>query len=203
VRKLAAVVFDIGNVLLRWDPRNLYRKVFAETAKMEWFLNNICDGPWNLEQDLGRTWKEAITERILRFPEWEAEIRAYDERWLETLDGEITENVQLLKDLKRAGIRIYAISNFSREKWEIAKACFSFTTLLDGIIISGDVRLVKPDPRIFQLFLDRYGLTAHDCIFIDDSKANVSAALQLGMMGVHYHEPMDLAHRLREQGVDF
>jgi HAD superfamily hydrolase (TIGR01509 family) len=203
VKNLAAVVFDIGNVLLRWDPRNLYRKVFSETARMEWFLENICDGPWNLAQDLGRTWKDAISERIARYPEWEAEIRAYDERWLEMLNGVITENVQLLQKLKGAGIGTYAISNFSSEKWQIAKSRYDFFRFFDGIVISGQVRLIKPDPRIFQLFLDSYDLAPGECIFIDDSKANVSAARQLGMSAVHYREPMDLSGLLREQGIEF
>src|SRR4029079_12187634 len=106
-----AIVFDIGNVLLRWDPRNLYRKIFRQESEMEWFLAHICDGPWNEEQDRGRTWTEAIAERVARFPDWQDHIRAYDERWLEMLAGEISENVRVLSSLKEAGERTYAITN--------------------------------------------------------------------------------------------
>jgi 2-haloacid dehalogenase len=200
---MAVVVFDIGNVLLRWDPRNLYRKIFTDTTAMEWFLGNICDGRWNLAQDMGRTWSEAVNERISQFPEWETQIRAYDERWVETLDGEIHENVQLLEKLSSAGIRTFAISNFSSEKWAIAKDLYKFFEYFEGIVISGDVRLVKPDPLIFQLLLNRYDLAAEECVFIDDNEANVLAARELGMSAVHYREPMDLSKALGALGVVF
>jgi len=196
-----AVVFDIGNVLLRWDPRNLYRKIFTDTEQMEWFLSHVCDGPWNEAQDLGRAWAEAVQERTKLFPRWAAEIRAYDERWMETLDGVIEENVQILKALKRAGMRLFAITNFSKDKFWTARAEHSFFELFDGIVVSGEEQLIKPDPRIFRLFLDRYRLSAEKCVFIDDNRTNVAAAKEIGMRVIHYAEGMDLAAALDEKGV--
>jgi 2-haloacid dehalogenase len=198
-----AVVFDIGNVLLRWNPRNLYRKIFSEPEQMEWFLDNVCDGPWNEAQDAGRAWAEAITERSGRFPEWQAEIRAYDERWLEMLDGEITENVRVLKSLKDAGVPSFAITNFSTEKFALARQRHRFLEHFDGIVVSGEERLLKPDPRIFELFLDRYGLAGKDCIFIDDNEANVRAASKLGMRVVHFTAMADLRSALGALGLDW
>jgi len=195
------VVFDIGNVLLRWDPRNLYRKIFPEESQMEWFLAHVCDGSWNEEQDRGRTWDEAILERCARYPDWQHHIRAYDERWLEMLGGEIPENVQVLSRLKQAGERTYAITNFSREKFALARLHYDFFDLFDGIVVSGEEGLLKPDLRIFQRFLARYDLNAQECIFIDDNSNNVAAACSLGMAGIHYQEPLDLVHALAQRGV--
>lgn len=198
---MRAVVFDIGNVLLRWNPRNLYRKIFSEPARMEWFLENVCDGPWNEAQDAGRAWAEAVAERTSRFPEWRAEICAYDERWLEMLDGEIVANVRVLESLKDAGVPIFAITNFSAEKFALARGRYPFMENFDGIVVSGAERLLKPDPRIFELFLGRYGLAGENCIFIDDNEANVRAAGTLGMRVVLYAESVDLRAALKRLGL--
>lgn len=198
---MRVVVFDIGNVLLRWDPRNLYRKLFETSDRVEWFLSNVCDMPWNEAQDRGRSWADAVSERVARFPEWEREIRAYDNRWLEMLDGEISDNVDVLRRLKTAGTPVYAITNFSREKFAVARTEHGFLDCFDGIVVSGEVGLIKPDRQIFRHFLDRYGLAAADCVFIDDSRANTAAAAELGMSTIHYVEPMDLAEALARLGI--
>ena len=198
---MTAVVFDVGNVLLRWDPRNLYRKIFTRVEQMEWFLSHVCDGPWNEAQDLGRAWADAVLERTQLFPQWAVEIRAYDERWIETLDGAIEENVAILKTLKQARMPVYAITNFSKDKFRAARAQFGFFDWFDGIVVSGEERLIKPDPRIFRLFLDRYRLAAGECLFIDDSRANVTAAKEIGMRTIHYAEGMDLAAAMQAQGI--
>lgn len=198
---MTVVVFDIGNVLLRWDPRNLYRKIFPDESQMEWFLTHVCDGPWNEEQDRGRNWNEAVAERIGRFPDWQEHIRAYDERWLEMLAGEISENVRVLRGLKAAGKRTYAITNFSCEKFALARLHHDFFEHFDGIVVSGEEGLMKPDLRIFQRFLERYDLKAQECIFVDDNSVNVAVACSLGMSGIHYRESLDLAQALAERGV--
>lgn len=198
---VTAVVFDVGNVLLRWDPRNLYRKIFDSVEQMEWFLSHVCDGPWNEAQDLGREWADAVQERTKLFPQWAAEIGAYDERWIETLDGAIEENVNILRALKQAGMPVFAITNFSKDKFRAARAQFSFFDLFDGIVVSGEERLIKPDPRIFHLFLNRYRLAADECVFIDDSRANIGAAKEIGMRTIHYSEALDLIAALDEHGI--
>ncbi|MGL4727346.1 MAG: HAD family phosphatase, partial [Bosea sp. (in: a-proteobacteria)] len=110
------VVFDVGNVLLEWDPRHLYRRIFVDEARTEWFLANVCTGAWNAEQDRGRSWAEGVAECVERHPEFRAEIEAFDARWGETIGGTIAASVGVLEELKRTGRAVYAITNFSAEK---------------------------------------------------------------------------------------
>jgi|SRR5882724_11659600 len=175
------VVFDIGNVLLRWDPRLLYRKLFADEAEVEWFLREVCSPSFNLQLDGGRPFSEAVAELTGRFPNYAGEIRAYDERWLETTQGLIADSAEILERLRRNGVRNYAITNFSAEKFSIVRTIFPTLDAFDGIIVSGEEYVVKPDPAIYRLLLDRYGLAAADCLFIDDSAKNVAGARAVGM----------------------
>jgi 2-haloacid dehalogenase len=200
-RMPSKVVFDVGNVLVRWDPRNLYRKIFDDEARMEWFLANVCTPEWNIEQDRGRGWDEAVALLVERHPDHEAPIRAFHERWHELVDGTFEDNVALLGRLREAGVPTYCITNFSGAKFREAQMRFPFLAGFDGIIVSGDERLLKPDPAIYKLLLSRYGLEAPDCVFIDDSAANVEGARSVGMHAVHYREPMDLAAELDRFGI--
>jgi 2-haloacid dehalogenase len=195
------VVFDVGNVLLRWDPRHLYRKLFDDEAQMEWFLSTVCTGAWNIEQDRGRDWDEAVALLVRDYPDHETPIRAFHERWHETVSGVIEENVALLGRLQGAGVPTYCITNFSGPKFVEAKQRFPFLESFDGVIVSGDERLLKPDPEIYRRLLTRYGLEARDCIFIDDSKANVDGARAVAMHAIHFVEPMDLAAELARYGI--
>ena len=198
--KPGTVVFDIGNVLLDWDPRFLYRTIFADEEEMEWFLAHVCTPEWNLEQDRGRSMAEAVAERIALFPEHEAAIRAFDVRWTETVSGSIPGSVALLERLRTAHIPDYAITNFSHEKFAVATARFPFLAAFRGTIVSGAERLLKPDPAIYRLLLDRYGLQAEDCVFIDDSPANVAGARAVGMHALHFTGPVTLGDDLRRFG---
>ncbi len=200
-RSPSIVVFDVGNVLLRWDPRNLYRKIFDDEARMEWFLSTICTTEWNVEQDRGRDWEEAVALLVARHPDHETSIRAFHDRWHETVSGVIEENVALLQHLRQAGVPTYCITNFSGPKFVEAQKRFPFLASFDGVIVSGDERLLKPDPAIYELLLNRYGLEAGDCIFIDDSAANVEGARKVGMHAIHYREPLDLSAELRRHGI--
>jgi 2-haloacid dehalogenase len=194
------LVFDIGNVLIGWDPRHLYRKLFADPARMEWFLAEVCDLDWNLEQDRGRPFADAVAERTALHPDLAAEIAAYDRRWAEMVSGPIAGSVALLQAIRAAGVPNYAITNFSTEKFAVAQAMFPFLTGFDGIVVSGEERLVKPDPAIFRLLLDRYGLSAGDCLFIDDSLANAEAARGVGMHAHHFTGPERLALDMGRHG---
>lgn len=199
-QKPTTVIFDIGNVLLRWDPRNLYRKVFSDEAEMEWFLSTICTNQWNLEQDRGRDWEEAVALLVKDYPAHETAIRAYHDRWEETVAGVIEDNVAVLGRLRDAGVSNYCITNFSSPKLDLSKKRYPFLAGFDGIIVSGDEQLLKPEPAIYNLLLSRYGLTAEDCIFIDDSKANVEGARAVGMHAIHFVDGVDLAAELRPHG---
>ena len=195
------VVFDVGNVLLRWDPRFLYRRIFDDEERMEWFLAHVCTSAWNVEQDRGRDWDEAVALLVERHPEHEMPIRAFHDRWHETVSGPIEENVAVLERLREAGVPTYCITNFSGAKFREAQQRFPFLARFDGAIVSGDERLLKPDPAIYRLLLTRYGLEAQECLFIDDSAANVEGARSVGMQALHYVEPMDLASELARRGI--
>jgi 2-haloacid dehalogenase len=196
-----AVVFDVGNVLLDWNPRHLYRKLFADEERMEWFLANICTPAWNLEQDRGRSFAEAVRELVGRHPEWELEIRAFDERWNETVAGEIEGSSELLSRLKNKGVALYAITNFSREKFAQTLTRFAFMHEFEGIVVSAHEGLLKPDAAIYRLFLDRYRREASRCLFIDDSARNVEGARQVGMEAVLFSGAAGLVRDLEAFGI--
>lgn len=197
------VVFDVGNVLLRWDPRRVYRELIPEPERLDWFMKNVCTAAWNLEQDRGRSWEEAVATLVAQHPDWEREIRAYDERWHESIPHTIADSVAVLEELKGQGEKVYAITNFSREKWAECLIRFPFLQSFDGVVVSAHERLLKPDPAIYEVLLGRYALQAGDCIFIDDSEKNVVAARGIGMQAVHFVEPIDLRAELRGLGVRF
>jgi 2-haloacid dehalogenase len=186
---------------LRWDPRNLYRKLFEDPDRMEWFLANVCTSAWNIEQDRGRDWDEAVTLLVERHPDHAQNIRAFHERWHETVSGVFEDNVAVLERLRANGVPTYCITNFSGAKFAEAKLRYPFLAAFDGAVVSGDERMLKPDPAIYRLLLERYGLSAGRCIFIDDSRANAEGARAVGMRAIHYVDPMDLAAELRSHGV--
>jgi 2-haloacid dehalogenase len=194
------VVFDIGNVLIGWDPRNLYRRLFAgRTDEMEWFLANVCNDEWNLEQDRGRSFAEGVALLLAAHPgRWHDFIRAYDTGWTEMLSGEIAGTVAILDALHARGTPLYAITNWNQDTFRRThQRCLD---RFRGIVVSGDERLVKPDPAIYRLLCERHELRAADCVFIDDSPKNVRGAETAGMRGVLYESPEQLERNLRALG---
>ncbi len=188
-RRRGAVIWDLGNVLIRWDPRNLYRRYFgADVASMDWFLANVCTPSWNEQLDAGVPFAAAIEDLSRRFPEHRAMIAAYGAEWSQMLGEPIEANVQLLRQLKDRAVPLYALTNWSAETFPIAKARFDFLQLFDGVVVSGIERLVKPDPAIYRLILDRYQLDPAHTHFIDDSAKNIEAARALQIKAVHYNE---------------
>jgi 2-haloacid dehalogenase len=195
------IVFDLGMVLIEWDPRNLYRNVFADEAKMEWFLANVCTNAWNLEQDRGRDWPEAIAEAIARHPDYAKEIHLYRERWMEMIPGAILGSVQILEELHAKGAALYAITNWNGDTFRETRQRFSFLNLFRDIIVSGDEKILKPAPAIFQMLCDRNKLKAADCLFIDDSLKNVRGAEACGWQGHHFTSPEGLRADLERRGL--
>jgi 2-haloacid dehalogenase len=195
------VVFDLGGVLIDWNPRHLYRKLFDDEARMEWFLAEVCHNAWNLEQDRGRSFAAAIEEAAARHPDQRAMIEAYHRRWDEMLAGEIAGSVAILEELAQAGYELHALSNWSAETFAIARPRFAFLERFRTILISGDERLVKPDPRIFALLLERIAHPAARCIYIDDSARNVAAAEALGFDAIHFTAPPALRGALLDRGL--
>ena len=196
------VVFDVGNVLIEWDPNHLYQHLLPNPAEREHFLTQICSYDWNLEQDKGRSWDEAIEILAAEHPEKRDLIAAYRDRWHDMVPGEIAGTVAILDELKAAQTPLYAITNFSSEKFVEAQNRFPFLkTSFRDIVVSAEERLLKPDLRIYQVLLDRNQLVAGDCVFIDDSPKNVDAARAAGMHAVHFESPDMLREELRKLGL--
>ena len=180
------LVFDLGGVLINWDPRHLYRKLIGNEDDITIFLAEICNSEWNVKQDAGRPLAEATAERVALFPEEKSLIEAFYDRWEEMLGGEIAETVEILRELKTRGETLYALTNWSGETFPIALQRYDFLQWFDGTLVSGDEKMAKPDPAIFHLLLNRYGLQAQDCLFIDDSKINIEAAIKIGFDTHHF-----------------
>lgn len=199
-----AVVFDLGGVLIDWNPRHLYRRMFDDEAEMERFLSEVCSLEWNLRQDAGRSWHEAVAELTARHPEQAALIAAYHQRWEEMLGGELPETVALLQELhglKARGLRLYALTNWSHETFPIARRRFAFLECFDGILVSGEEQMVKPDPAIFQLLLARYDIAPSQAVFIDDSPRNVAAAAAFGLHALRFTDAQRLRRDLLGLGL--
>ena len=195
------VVFDLGNVLIRWDPRNLYRTLFDDETEMETFLSEVCSPAWNEEQDRGRLWEDAIAEAIARHPQEEKRIRAYDERWEETIIGAIEETVAILDELRSKHIRLLALTNWSAEKFPVALERYPFLQWFEGILVSGEEKLIKPDPAIFELLASRYRLDPARTVFIDDSMRNIDSAASLGFIALHFTDAEKLRKDLIAKGL--
>ena len=201
-RSKLAIVFDLGRVLVDWDPRHLYRKLFdGDEDAMERFLAEICTQEWNERQDAGRPFAEAVEELLALHPEHEALIRAFHERWPETVAGAIEGTVEVLADVRAAGYQLGALSNWSAETFHLVRARFEFFEWFDAIVLSGEVRILKPDPRIFAVLLERLGRRADECLFVDDSAANVEEARRLGFDTIRFVTPEELRAQLERRGV--
>lgn len=196
----STVVFDVGNVLLDWDPRHLYGKIFADPAEMEWFLAEVCHPRWNIAQDGGRSWADAEAEAIGRHPAHLANIRAFRARWHEMIPSAHTPAVETLANLSQAAVPLYAITNFAADTFAETCERFPFFALFDGIVVSGEVGLLKPDPRIYRRLTDDHGVALSDCVFLDDSAMNCAAARDLGMHAIHVTSPTIVPLALRQLG---
>ncbi|WP_241671567.1 HAD family hydrolase [Dankookia rubra] len=196
------VVFDLGGVLVDWNPRYLYRKLFPDDeAGMERFLAEVCTSEWNLQQDAGRSWAEATAVLKEQHPEQAALIDAFHHRWPEMIAGPIDGTVAILSELRAAGTPLYALTNWSHETFPIALERFEFMSWFRGIVVSGQEKLIKPDPQIYLLLVDRHGLRPDDIVYIDDNARNAAAATALGMHGIHFTGPTALRNELISLGL--
>jgi 2-haloacid dehalogenase len=177
-----SVVFDLGGVLVDWDPRYLLREVMAgREDEMEWLLADVLNREWNLARDGGDSWSDAMAALVERHPEYEDVFRVYDERWPEMLGGDRPDTVAVLAELRDADVPLFALTNWSAEKFPHAEERFEWLDWFDGIIVSGRVRIAKPDPAIYQLLLETFGLEPAETFFTDDHEPNVVAARTLGI----------------------
>ena len=197
------IVFDLGGVLIDWNPKYVFLKEFrGDREKMNWFFENICTSEWNEQQDAGYSLEQATLERIALFPEHERLIRMYYGEWEQMLGYELTGTVEILKKLHQStDYSIYALTNWSGETFPVALQKFHFLSWFEGIVVSGDEKLVKPDPAIYKLLLERYGLDATTCVFIDDRADNVQAAVDLGFKGIPFSNGQQLHKELQNLKV--
>ena len=196
--RIKAVVFDFGGVLISWDPRNLYSRYFPEQPQaMEDFLAEISFMEWNAQQDKGRPFAEAVAQLSKQFPHRAHLISAYQQNWKESITGSIEGTVELLRKLKEKGYLLYGLSNWGTETFSMVRHEFEFFNLFDEIILSGEVKLIKPEPEIFELFLQKIGKPADQCLFIDDSEPNIITAQKMGFDTVHFKSPEHLKTELQ------
>jgi 2-haloacid dehalogenase len=196
-----AVIFDLGGVLIDWNPRHLYRKLIADEARREWFLREICSPDWNLQQDYGRSIADANAELLARFPEHGELIHAFYGRWPEMLNGAIEPTVRVLERLDARGVPLYALTNWSAETYVIAEPMFPFLQRFRHVAVSGRLKIGKPDPRIYRHLLEVASLDPRRTAFIDDSAKNVAAAAALGLHAIRFTDAEDLEQRLAALGL--
>jgi 2-haloacid dehalogenase len=180
------VVFDLGGVLIDWNPRHLYRKLFDDDAAMERFLATVCTSAWNLKQDAGRPFDQAVAELQAKHPDQADLIAAYFARWPEMLAGAIEATVAILAELKALGVPLYGLTNWSAETFPFARSRFDFLDWFEAILVSGEVGLIKPDRRIFELLAQTHGFAPEHAVFIDDSPINAGGATAAGLHGIHF-----------------
>ena len=198
---MKTIVFDFGGVLVDWNPRHLYRKIFSSEEEMEGFLAQVCNGEWNAKQDAGRPFAQAVAELQKQYPQYTEQIAAYFDRWGEMLGGEIPGMADLVRMLKRKGYKLYGLTNWSAETFPLARAKYSVFDMLDGMVVSGEEHIIKPDPEIYKRLLTRFQLRAPDCLFIDDSPANVAAARKLGFDAVRFENAAALERELKRRNM--
>ena len=199
---ISTIIFDLGAVLIDWNPHYMYRTIFDNEDEMKDFLANVATSDWNEEQDAGRSLQEGTEILVNKFPEHEANIRAFYARWEEMLGDALWETVEIFKELKESGkYKIYALTNWSAETFPIAVQRFEFLNWFDGVVVSGAEKMRKPTPEFYQLLLDRYRVKAAEALFIDDNYRNILAAEKMGIKSIHFTSAPLLKENLVALGV--
>ncbi len=196
------IIFDLGGVLIDWNPEYVFREVIPDVARRQYFFENICTHDWNVEQDAGRRISVATQLLVDQFPDWEAEIRTFYDRWEDMLGGPIPDTVELLRELRDQGEhRLLALTNWSNETFPVALERYDFLHWFEGIVVSGDEQTRKPFPEIYQTLLSRYAVDPAQAIFIDDAIKNITGAEAVGIRGVHFQNAAALRQTLRDWNV--
>lgn len=200
MEQLKNIVFDFGGVLIDWNPVYLYRSVFESEKEMDYFLENVCHYEWNILQDGGRPLAEATRQLQEEHPEYSDQIAMYYGRWEEMLGGTIDENIKLIKPLKRK-YNVYGLTNWSAETITLAMKRYDFFADLDGMVVSGEEKKLKPDAALYRILMKRYSIKPEESLFIDDNAANIEAARQLGFEVIHFTGEMNLEEWLRDHSI--
>ncbi len=184
---LNTIILDFGSVLVDWNPHYLYDPYFGDKTKTDWFIAHICTPEWNAQLDAGKPFAEGVAEKVAEHPEWEKEIRMYWEEWNKMMGGQIEGMQELLEDIRRSGYRLYGLSNWSAETFRLVRPRYPIFDLLDGIVLSGEEKVIKPAPEIYRILLDRYHIAPNEAVFLDDNPANIEGAKALGIHGIEFH----------------
>ncbi|MBQ6299376.1 MAG: HAD family phosphatase [Bacteroidales bacterium] len=195
------IIFDFGAVLVDWNPHYVYDPYFGDRQKADWFIENICTAAWNKELDGGKPFSQGVAELSAQYPEWAKEIALYHRDWKKMMGGPIPGMYELVADLKKAGYGIYGLTNWASETFYTIVDDYPVFGLLDGMVVSGDVRLLKPDAAIFRCLLDKYGLKADESIFIDDNAENVEGAAAAGVEAHRFVDAGELRRWLVARGI--
>jgi 2-haloacid dehalogenase len=203
MRGINTIIFDLGGVLIDWNPNYVFDENYFESASQrDYFFNNVCTSGWNEEQDAGYPIAKATEEKLAAYPEWEKPIRDFYGRWVDMLGGPIHETVDIFRKLKQnSNLKFYALTNWSSETFPIALERFDFLHWFDGRVVSGEEKMRKPFPEFYQLLLNRYDVKPREAIFIDDSLRNVRAAEQLGIAGVHFQNAKELENEFQKNNI--
>jgi 2-haloacid dehalogenase len=200
--KIETIIFDLGGVLIDWNPRYLYRKILKDEDQVTWFLENVCTSEWNDQQDAGRSFEDATRALIATHPEWEEAISAWYGRWQETITGSIPGTVEILKKIKQANQhRLYALTNWSAQTFPWALDNFEFLHWFEGIVVSGVEKTRKPFPEFYQILFNRYKIDPATALFIDDNIKNIEGAKAIGLPSIHFKSPDQLKDELTRLGV--
>lgn len=200
IKNIKAVIFDLGGVLIDWNPKYLYRKIFSSEEEIDQFLSSVCTSDWNETQDEGRSLAEGTDILVKQFPAYEKEIRAYYDRWEEMLGGVIEDTLEILRTLKEKDhLSLYALTNWSAETIPIAIKRYEFFQWFEGIVVSGEEKMRKPSAEFYRLILDRYRLKAEDTLFIDDNFRNIQGAKSVGLHVIHFISPDQLKEAMRQE----
>jgi 2-haloacid dehalogenase len=202
MKNINNIIFDLGGVLIDWNPNYMYKKLIEDDEKRKWFLETVCTSEWNEEQDGGRLISEANNLLIQSFPEYKDWILAYYERWEEMLNGPIHGTVELFKKLKEnKSHNIYALTNWSAETFPKALQLFDFLHWFDGRVVSGEEMTRKPFKEIYDIILSRFNIIAEQTLFIDDNLKNIITAKELGINCIHFKSPVQLKEELSTYGI--
>lgn len=203
MQKINNIVFDLGGVLVDWNPIYVYRKIFNnDEEKIRWFFQNICTPAWNEEQDGGRTLAEGTQLLVRKFPEHEENIRAYYDRWEEMLGGPIEGTVEILRKLKEnTDLKLYALTNWSHETFPVALQRYDFLHWFDGRLVSGEEKTRKPFKKIYEILIDRFQLDPYQSIYTDDNIRNLQPASDLGFYTIHFQSPDQFKNELIKAGI--
>ena len=201
--KIKTIIFDLGGVLIDWNPEYVYLKEFnGDRIKMKWFFDNICTPSWNEQQDEGKLMKKATQERVKLFPEYKRLIEMFYGRWEEMLKEEISGTVKILENLKRNNYRLIALTNWSAETFPIAIKKYKFLKLFEGIVVSGEIKMLKPFKEIYDFTLKKYNLDPKECVFIDDRLENIQGAVRCGINGIQFESPEKLINELKKINIE-